>query len=79
MRTDARPKEPGLITPGVIARELDEPIHRVLHVLATRPAIKPAARAGRIRLYSRVAIDHVRRELDQIDEMRNPQRDGGGA
>jgi hypothetical protein len=36
---------PRLITPGVIASELRVPLHRVLHVLATRPHILPRARA----------------------------------
>ena len=38
---------PNLITPGVIAKELSQPIHRVLRVLATRSHIRPSARAGR--------------------------------
>lgn len=67
MSTELQDREPGLITPGVIARELDEPLHRVLHILATRAAIKPIARAGRIRLYSRSALSQVRAELDIID------------
>lgn len=58
---------PTLITPGVIARELGEPLHRVLHVLATRPAIRPAALAGRVRLYDRRAVERVRLELEAID------------
>ena len=62
-----RRQEPQLITPGAIAREFNQPIHRVLHVLATRPAIRPAARAGRIRLYDRDAVEQVRREIARID------------
>ena len=38
-----------LITPGVIAKRLCEPLHRVLHVLATRGHIKASARAGTLR------------------------------
>lgn len=65
---------PRLITPGIIAGELDERLHRVLNVLATRSHIKPAARAGTIRLYSREAIAQVRHELNAIDARR--QRKG---
>jgi len=67
---DERPKEPGLITPGVIARELGEPIHRVLHELRTRGHISPRARAGTLRLYGRDAIAMVRHELAAIDARR---------
>ena len=59
--------EPTLITPGVIAADLSEPLHRVLHVLRTRPHIRPAARAGRLRLYSRSAVGMVQHELNTID------------
>ena len=58
---------PTLVTPGVIAKELNEPIHRVLNVLATRPHIRPAARAGTLRLYRRDTIAMVRYELNAID------------
>jgi hypothetical protein len=61
---------PQLITPGVIAAELDEPLHRVVHVLATRPHIQPAARGGTLRLYDRDAVAMVRAELDAIDKRR---------
>jgi hypothetical protein len=61
---------PKLITPGVIAAELDQPIHRVIRILATRAHIKPAARAGTIRLYTREAVAMVRHELNAIDAKR---------
>jgi hypothetical protein len=66
---------PQLTTAGAIAVELGEPIHRVLHVLNTRPAIRPAARAGRVRLFDRAAVLMVRAELHAIDEWR--ARTGG--
>jgi len=78
MGTQARAQEPQLITPGAIARKLDQPIHRVLHVLATRPAIRPAARAGRIRLYDRDAVEQVRLEIARIDVM-HAAAEGGDA
>ncbi len=61
---------PRLITPGVIAKQLDEPLHRVLHVLRTRPYIRPSARAGTLRLYDRQAVAMVRHELTAIDAQR---------
>jgi hypothetical protein len=61
---------PRLITPGVIAAELGAPLHRVLHVLGTRPHIRPVARAGTLRLYDRRAVALVRHELNAIDARR---------
>jgi hypothetical protein len=65
------PTIPSLITPGVIARELNEPLHRILHVLASRPHIRPSARAGTLRLYDRKAVAMVRHELNAIDARRS--------
>jgi hypothetical protein len=61
---------PHLITSGVIADELNVPLHRVLHVLASRQHIKPSARAGTLRLYDRRAVAMVRHELNAIDARR---------
>ena len=58
---------PRLRTPGVIAATLRVPLHRVLHVLATRQHIRPSARAGTLRLYDRQAMAMVRHELNAID------------
>jgi hypothetical protein len=66
----ATPSGPRLITPGVIASELRVPLHRVLHVLATRQHIRPSARAGILRLYDRQAVAKVRYELNVIDARR---------
>jgi len=68
---------PVLITAGVIASELGQPIHRVVRVLATRPWIKPAALAGRVRLFDRRAIEQVGAELAGIDRRRAPVGQGG--
>jgi hypothetical protein len=68
------PPPPKLITPGVIAAELTVPIHRVLRVLATRPHIRPSARAGTLRLYDRRAVNMVRDEIAAIDARRQLQR-----
>jgi hypothetical protein len=73
-----RPLEPQLITPGTLARQTGQPIHRVLYILATRPSIRPAARAGRIRLYDSEAIARVREEIARIDS-RSAASEGGAA
>ncbi len=62
---------PTLITAGVIARELAVPLHRVLHILATRVHIRPRARAGRLRLYDSAAVAMVRHELLAMDARRS--------
>ena len=61
---------PDLITPGVIATKLGEPLHRVLHVLSTRHHIQPSARAGRLRLFDKRTVAMVRHELNAIDARR---------
>ncbi|MGD9690828.1 MAG: hypothetical protein AB7K52_14230 [Phycisphaerales bacterium] len=66
----SRPSEPRLITVGVIARELDEPLHRVVRVIGTRSFIRPRARAGTLRLFDERAKEQFRRELDAIDARR---------
>ena len=69
-------REPTLRTPGVLAADLGEPLHRVLYVLRTRPHIRPAARAGRLRLYDRDAAALIRHELNAMDARRT-DREGG--
>src|SRR3972149_4468455 len=63
MRTTA---VPSLLTPGRIADALAVPLPRVLYILATRPQIRPAARAGTLRLYDSAAVAAVRHELNAI-------------
>ena len=46
---------PKLRTPGVLAEDLGQPLHRVLYVLRSRQQIRPTARAGRLRLFDREA------------------------
>ncbi len=60
-------------TAGVIARELNEPLHRVQHVLNSRHHIQPVGRAGRLRVYSSCAVAQVRHELNAIDARRVPK------
>ena len=59
-----------LRTPGVVAADLDVPLHRVLYILQTRNHIKPSARAGQLRLYDREAVALIRHELNAIDARR---------
>ncbi len=64
---------PTLITAGVIAATLGEPLHRVLNVLRTREHLRPTARAGTLRLYNRHTVAMVRHELNAIDARRGGQ------
>lgn len=68
---------PRLQTTGVIAEKLDVPLHRVLHVLATRGHIRPAARAGILRLYDNEAVEKIRQELESIEAIRQLSGKGG--
>ena len=54
-------------TAGVIAKELNVPLHRVQHILRTRPHIQPIGRAGRLRIYTSQTVAQVRYELNAID------------
>lgn len=58
------------VTLGQIASALNEPLHRVQHVVNTRSSIHPIGRAGIIRVYDPTVIEEVRRELDRIDARR---------
>ena len=58
---------PKLRTPGVLAEDLGQPLHRVLYVLRSRQHIRPAAMAGRLRLYDRDALEAIRVELARMD------------
>lgn len=62
-----------LRTPGVLAADLNVPLHRVMYILQSRDHIVPAARAGRLRLYDREAVALIRHELNKIDA----RREGG--
>lgn len=64
------PNLPRLVTIGVIASELGEPMHRVRRVLESRVHIRPKALAGMTRLYGSDAIAMVRHELNAVDARR---------
>jgi hypothetical protein len=66
--------EPKLITPGVIADTLGAPLGRVLYVLATRRHIRPAARAGTLRLYDRRAVAMIRQAINGMDARKEVDR-----
>jgi len=72
----AEDSAPRFRTPGVLATILGEPLHRVLYVLRTRLHIRPAARAGRLRLYDRDSLALIRHELNAMDARRGGR---GGA
>lgn len=57
---------PELLTAGKIAERLGVPLPRVQYILRTRPKIRPAARAGTIRLYRAKTLRQVWAELDGI-------------
>ena len=59
-----------LVTTAEIASRLGQPLHRVRWILATRHHIRPAARAGSVRVYSTAAIALVQDEIDKIDDRR---------
>jgi len=65
---------PRLRTPGVIAAELGEPLHRVLYVLRTRDFIKPSATAGRLRLFDSQAVAMIRQALNEPQGQGQPPR-----
>jgi hypothetical protein len=68
---------PHFITPGIIAAQVGVSLHRVLYVLATRPHIKPVAKAGTLRLFDSEAVAMVRHELHTIDARRHGRGQGG--
>ena len=64
MRTTDAPR---LRTPGVLAELLGVPLHRIDYILRNRAHIRPAARAGRLRLYDNDALAMLRHELNSMD------------
>jgi hypothetical protein len=65
---------PKLRTPGVLAEDLGQPLHRVLYVLRSRQHIRPAAMAGRLRLYDPDALEAIRVELARMDARHRAHR-----
>ncbi len=56
-------------TVGRIARELNEPIHRVDYAIRTR-GIEPEFTAGHLRVFSEDAVERIAEILREIDRQR---------
>jgi hypothetical protein len=69
-----RPHKAALTT-GAIARELDEPIHRVQYAIRTR-AIEAEAMAGHIRVFPPETVERVAGILRDIDRQAARQKGG---
>ncbi len=67
---------PQLLTARLIGERLGVPAPRVLYVLRARPGIRPAARAGAVRVFRDAAVEAVAAELREI-EARRQMREGG--
>jgi hypothetical protein len=65
-----------VLTIGTIARELNEPVHRVQYAVRTR-RIEAEALAGHIRVFPPETVERVADILRDID--RQAARPGGGA
>ena len=65
------------LTVGEIARRLGAPLHRVEYILRTRRQVRPAARAGKTRIYSEDDLQFIASELRRIDA-ENGAGDGYG-
>lgn len=72
-----RTDPPNLDTTGRIAGKLGVPLHRVNYIIRSR-GLKPAALAGRLRLYDRETVAMIRHELNAIDARRSCTEKGGG-
>jgi hypothetical protein len=59
-----------LLTVGVIADRLNEPIHRIEYVLRTRD-IRPSGIAGNARVYDEAGLERIAEELRAIDERKD--------
>ena len=67
-------EEPKLLTAGVIAERIGQPLSRVTYILGTRPHIRPSARAGNLRLYSVTAIPLIEKELEEIEKVKRERK-----
>jgi hypothetical protein len=71
-----RPLKPyQALTIGAIARELNEPVHRVQYAVKTRGLV-PEAVAGHIRVFPPESIERVAEILREIDQQAAAGRDG---
>jgi hypothetical protein len=63
-----------LPTVGEIARRLGESLHRIEYVIRSRH-IRPASRAGRVRIFAEADIAHIADELRLIDARQHDEED----
>lgn len=61
---------PSLLTIGEIARQLDQPIHRIEYVLRSRN-VAPAGWAGNARVFAESDVVFLAAELRRIDDERS--------
>lgn len=59
-------KVPAALTIGEIARRLGVPVHRVEYVVRTR-SLRPAARAGNLRVFLEADTGFIASELRRMD------------
>ena len=60
-------RPPELNTLGKVAQHLQVPVHRVQYIVRSRPHLRPAATAGRLRLFDDKTIEQIAKELQSID------------
>jgi hypothetical protein len=60
---------PSLLTVGEIARQLQEPIHRIEYVIRSR-GVQPIGWAGHARVFAPASLDRIDSELDRMDRDR---------
>ena len=58
-------------TVGEIARRLGESLHRIEYVIRSRN-IRPAGRAGHVRIFAEAEVAHIADELRRIDARQEP-------
>jgi hypothetical protein len=58
------------LTTGALARELDEPIHRIQYAVRTR-GIEPEAVAGNLRIFPPEAVEQIAEILHGIDSQQD--------
>ncbi|NLS92036.1 MAG: MerR family transcriptional regulator [Planctomycetaceae bacterium] len=57
---------PTLPTVGEISRRTGQPVHRIEYVIRSRD-IRPAGRAGNLRVFTEADVNRIASELERID------------
>ena len=68
-------RPPELNTLGKVAQHLQVPVHRVQYIVRSRPHLRPAATAGRLRLFDDKTIEQIAKELQTIDSKGAPSNE----